>query len=120
MSKILIMDDEEGLRNIIFKILKPGGHILFLAQDGKEAIEIAKKEKPDLALLDVRVPDMDGLEVLTELKKIDPTIQCIMLSGFEDGETSKEAIKRGAFDYVLKPFKVQEVLELVNKALASK
>ncbi len=120
MAKILIMDDEPGLRNVTFTMLKPTGHSLFLAEDGKQAIEIAKKEKPDLALLDMRVPDMDGLEVLAELKKMDPTVQCIMLSGFGDVETAVGAIKKGAFDYLSKPFKVQEVLEVVNKALAAK
>lgn len=120
MAKILIMDDEPGLRNVTFSMLKPTGHTLFLAEDGKQAIETARKEKPDLALLDMRVPDYDGLEVLAELKKMDPTIQCIMLSGFSDVETAVGSIKKGAFDYLSKPFKVNEVLDVINKALAQK
>lgn len=117
MAKILIMDDEPALRNIIFNMLKPSGHTLFFAENGTQAIEIGKKEKPDLALLDMRVPDHDGLEVLAELKRIDPTIQCVILSGFQDTEYAVEAIKKGAFEYLLKPFKISEVLEVINKAL---
>ncbi len=120
MAKILIMDDEPGLLNVTFNMLKSTGHSLFLAEDGKQAIEIAQKEKPDLAILDMRVPDYDGLEVLAELKKMDSTIQCVMLSGFGDVETAVGAIKKGAFDYISKPFKVDEVLSVINKALAAK
>jgi CheY-like chemotaxis protein len=117
MVKILIMDDEPGLRSIIFNMLKPLGHPMFTAEDGHQAIEIAKREIPDLAMLDMRVPDMDGLEVLSELKKVNPKIKAIMLSGFGDVETAVEALKRGAFEYLSKPFKVDEVLATVNKAL---
>ncbi|MBN1824102.1 MAG: response regulator [Endomicrobiales bacterium] len=119
MTKILIMDDEPGLRNVVYNVLKPLGHTLFTAEDGHQAIEIAKKEIPDLAMLDIRVPDMDGVEVMAELKKINPNIKAIMLSGFADVETAVSAIKEGAFDYVSKPFKVDEVLKIVNKALQS-
>ncbi|PKN01478.1 MAG: hypothetical protein CVU77_05115 [Elusimicrobia bacterium HGW-Elusimicrobia-1] len=120
MVKILIMDDEAGMRNILVSMLKFAGHSLLQAEDGKQAIAIAMREKPDLALLDMRVPDMDGLEVLSELKTTTPSLPCIMLSGFGDAETAAEAIKRGAFDYISKPFKVNEVLEIINKALTAK
>jgi len=120
VSKILIMDDEPGLLNVVFNILKPTGHTLFLAEDGTRAIEIGKKEKPDLALLDIRVPDYDGLEVLAELKKMDPNIKGIMLSGFGDVESAVGAMKQGAADYISKPFKIEEVLKVVSKALAEK
>jgi len=66
MVKILIMDDEPSLRNIVYNIVKPLGHPIFTSEDGHQAIEVAKRENPDIALLDMRVPDMDGLEVLVE------------------------------------------------------
>lgn len=118
MAKILIMDDEEGIRNIVYNMLKPFGHPMFTAEDGKQAIEIAKKEIPDLAMLDIRVPDMDGFEVMDELKKINPEIKCIMLSGFADNYSEYTALKLGAFHYCSKPFKVDELMEVVRKALA--
>ncbi|MHB9155640.1 MAG: response regulator [Endomicrobiales bacterium] len=119
MVKILIMDDEPALRNIVYNIVKPLGHPLFTAEDGRQAIEVAQREVPDLALLDMRVPDMDGLEVLAELRKINPNVRAIMLSGFGDVETAVHALKQGAFDYLSKPFKVDEVLKIVNKAIQS-
>lgn len=119
MVKILIMDDEPALRNIVYNIVKPLGHTLFTAEDGKQAIEIARREIPDLALLDMRVPDMDGLEVLQELRKLNSNVRAIMLSGFGDVETAVQTLKQGAFDYLSKPFKVDEVLNVVNKAVAS-
>jgi|GEM_PF-2104181 len=119
MAKILIMDDEPGLRNVVFNMLRPLGQQLFLAEDGKQAIEIGRREIPDMALLDMRVPDMDGLEVMVELKKINPNVKCIMLSGFGDVETAVNSIKQGAFDYLSKPFKIDEVLKVVNKAMHS-
>ena len=117
MIKILIMDDEPGLRNIVYNMIKPLGHPVFTAEDGKQAVEIAKREIPDIALLDMRVPDMDGLEVLGELKKINPNIRAIMLSGFGDVESAVFALKQGAFDYISKPFKVDDVIRVVNKAV---
>lgn len=119
MAKILIMDDEPGLRNVVFGMLKPTGHTLFVTEDGNQAIATAQKENPDLALLDMRVPDMDGLEVVAKLKEMNPRIQCIMLSGFGDVESAVSAMKQGAFDYISKPFKLEEVLRVVGKALAT-
>ena len=117
MVKILIMDDEPALRNIVYNMLKPLGHTMFTAEDGKQAIDIGRKEIPDMAMLDMRVPDMDGLEVLAELRKINPNIKCIMLSGFADVETAVNSLKLGAFDYLSKPFKIDEVLKVANRAI---
>lgn len=119
MVKILIMDDEPGLRNIVYNIIKPLGHTVFTAEDGHQALEIGKREIPDIALLDIRVPDIDGLEVLDELKKVNPNIKAIMLSGFGDVESAVFALKRGAFDYISKPFKVDDILRVVNKAIGT-
>jgi CheY-like chemotaxis protein len=119
MVKILIMDDEPGLRNIVYNMLKPLGYPLFTAEDGHQAIEIAKREIPDLAMLDMRVPDMDGLEALAELKKINPNIKAIMLSGFGDVDSAIEALKKGANEYISKPFKVDEVLAAVRKTIGT-
>lgn len=75
------------------------------------------KLKPDLVALDMRVPDMDSLEAMGALKQFDPKIQCVMLSGFGDVESAVSAIKQGAFDSVSQPFKMEEVLPGVNRAL---
>lgn len=117
MAKILVVDDEAGMRQVMLNVLKPEGHQLFSAEDGAQAIEKAKAEKPNLVMLDMRLPDMDGLEILTEIKKILPETTVIMLSGFGDVESAVGAIKQGAFDYISKPFKVNEVIRQVRKGL---
>lgn len=95
------------------------GYNVFQAEDGATAIQTMKAQKPNLLLLDMRLPDMDGLEILAEAKKIFPSMPVVMLSGFGDVETAVGAIKRGAFDYLSKPFRVDDVRNVVQKALAS-
>jgi len=117
MAKILVMDDEAGFRTVIQSVLKPYNHDIYTAEDGRQALEIAARERPDIAFLDIRVPGSDGVEVLAQLKKLNPAIKCIMLSGFADSETAGEALKMGAFDFLKKPFKIDDVLKAVEKAL---
>lgn len=120
MVTILVMDDEPSLRNILATTLKNQGHTIFTAEDGRQAVELAKRNPPNLALLDIQVPDMDGLEVLNELKKINPDVRGIMLSGSADVEIAVSTIKQGAFDFLSKPFKIDEVISVVNKAITAK
>ena len=87
MAKVLVVDDEPGMRQVVLNVLKTEGHELFSAEDGKQAIELAKNESPVLVMLDMRLPDMDGLEILAEIKKMLPNTQVIMLSGFGDVES---------------------------------
>ena len=98
-------------------VLKPYNHEIFTAEDGAQAVEIAGREKPDIAFLDIRVPGSDGVEVLAQIKKLNPGTKCIMLSGFADSETASEALKMGAFDFLKKPFRIDDVLRTVEKAL---
>lgn len=117
MAKILIVDDEAGMRRVMLNVLQPEGHRLFTAEDGAQAIEQVTSEQPNLVMLDMRLPDMDGLEILGEIKKMLPGTAVIMLSGFGDVESAVGAIKQGAFDYISKPFKVEEVINKVRKGL---
>lgn len=120
MVKVLVMDDEPSLRDILSNTLKSMGHTVITSEDGRQAVEISKQENPDLALLDIQVPDMDGLEVLKELKNINPNIRGIMLSGSADVEMAVSAIKKGASDFISKPFKIDDVKNIVNKVLQLK
>jgi DNA-binding NtrC family response regulator len=113
------MDDEEVVRNTIFDMIKPLGHKVFMAESGTQAIEMTNREYFDIALLDIKVADMDGLQVMAELKKINPNLRCIMLSSLSDVQIAVTAIQQGAFDYIPKPFKEEEVVKVVNKALQS-
>jgi CheY-like chemotaxis protein/sugar lactone lactonase YvrE len=117
MAKVLIVDDEPGMRQVISKVLSPYFDTVLTAEDGKTALELAQKENPDMMMLDIRLPDMDGLDILAAVKAMNPNTPVIMLSGFGDVETAVELVRRGAFDYLSKPFKVDKLLELVKTAL---
>jgi two-component system response regulator (stage 0 sporulation protein F) len=119
VMKILIMDDEPGLRRVLVKALAPLGHNLLEASDGDQAIELGRKEIPDIALLDIRVPGRDGLEVLSELKKINPAVIGIMISGFIDDDFLSRLKKLGAFAFLQKPFELETMIQKVQSAISS-
>ena len=89
------------------------------AQSGTAGIDLVRREKPDAVLLDVRLPDRSGLDVLQELRQIDPKLPVIVMTTHGTAETAIEAMQRGAFDYVLKPWDLEELTDLVDKALAT-
>jgi len=105
------------MRQVITKILVPQGHDVFSADEGIQAFEICRKESPDLALMDIRLPDMDGGEILAGLKRIKPQLPVVILSGFGDVDAAAELVKQGGFEYISKPFKIDDFLALVRKAL---
>ncbi|MDD5224999.1 MAG: response regulator, partial [bacterium] len=117
MKRILIVDDEPNVHYSFQKILGLDYEILE-ARDGKEAVQKVQKEAPDLVLLDVRIPGMDGLKVLDRIKELDTRIPVIVMTAFGTMQTAVEAMKLGAFEYILKPFDVPVILDLVKKSLA--
>lgn len=115
-KKVLICDDEEGVRESL-KLILEDGYDLSFAATGKEAIEKTKKEPIDIVILDIKMPKMNGLEILKELKKISPGIKVIIASGYKSVETASEAIKFGASDYIIKPFETSQVLNAIDNTL---
>jgi two-component system sensor histidine kinase/response regulator len=114
---LLIVDDESGPREslrIVFKDL----YQCATATCGREGIEYARHHPVDAAILDIKMPDISGVDVLRELKEIDPNIECVMLTGYETIETARAAVRYGAADYLNKPFDVFFVRELMQKCLA--
>ena len=103
MIKILIVDDELEICNIFYDFFTPKGYEVIKATSGKEAIELVKTEKPNLVFLDIRMPVMDGMEVLKQIKEIDQSSTVIMVTVLKDEKTAKNALKLGAYDYVTKP-----------------
>jgi len=101
--KMLVVDDEIEICNIFYDFFAPKGHEVIKATSGKAALEKIKAEKPNLVFLDIRMPEMDGIEVLKQIKQIDNAIAVIMVTVLNDEETAKNAIKLGAYDYVTKP-----------------
>lgn len=115
-ATILVVDDEHGVRQSFNIVLKDEYNVL-LAGTGAEAIDIFTKNTTDLILLDIRLPDIDGVDLLEKLKEIDPNTEIIMVTAVKEIPTAVKAIKLGAYEYVSKPFVVDEVLALINRAL---
>lgn len=113
MNKLLIVDDEIDIREFAKSFFKKRGIEVFTASGGKQALEIINVEHPHLVLLDVRMEQMSGVEVLKELRKIDQTTKVIMVSGVEDEETIDEAKSLGVVGYIHKPLVLEELEKIV-------
>lgn len=116
-GRILIVDDDEGIRDLLSNFLPLEGYQVKAAADGPEALEFLREEPFDLALTDLKMPQMSGLEFISRARQIDPTLCLVMMTGFGTLETAVEAMKQGAYDYFLKPFKVEDVLAIVARGL---
>ena len=116
-TSILVADDEEIMREILYSLLSREGCLVRMAKDGELALETAKKESFDAVLLDVMMPGMNGLDALSALKKFDSDLPVIMITAFGTAGNTREAFKRGAFDFVEKPFKNDDVLVVVRNAV---
>ena len=115
--RILVVDDLEFMRSLIRDILETGGHeIVAEAADGRQALLLRRAWKPDLTLLDISMPRMDGLEALRRIRSDDPHSRIVMCSSLGDQEKILEAIRLGAADYVVKPFRKERLLSAVRKA----
>ena len=116
---ILVVDDEPGMRNALFEALTRQGHAVDLAENGFEAVEKFKTHPFDLVITDVRMPRMNGIEVLQEIKKTSPLTPVVVVTGYGTVESAVEAMREGAFDYILKPFSLELIEETVDRALRS-
>jgi len=122
MSRILIIEDEAAIRRVLVKILgeESDSYELFEAENGLEGLEIIKKEDFDLVLCDIKMPKMDGVEVLEASRKLKPEIPFIMISGHGDLDTAVSTMRMGAFDYISKPPDLNRLLTAVRNALDRK
>ena len=107
MAKILVVDDEQGVCDMLEKFLKIKGYEVSTALSGEEALTLVKEEKPHIVLLDIRMPEMDGLECLERIKEIDKEIGVIMITAIKQEEVGKKAMELGAYDYITKPLSLQ-------------
>jgi two-component system response regulator AtoC len=115
-ATILVVDDELGIRQSFKMVLKDHFNVL-LAENGGAAIDILTKNTVDLILLDILLPDINGLDLLEKLKAIDPNPEVIMVTAVKEIQTAVRAIKLGAYEYIIKPFLVDDVINIINRAL---
>ena len=119
-GSILVIDDEEIMREILEALLSREGYEVRLAANATEGLEMARSVPFDAAILDMMMPGMDGISALDEIKKIDDDLPVLMITAFASVENAIAAMKRGAYDYITKPFKNDEVLVVLRNALAQR
>jgi len=117
MAKILIVDDAEFLRVRLTKMLSTDGYEVFQAENGVKAVATYKDIHPDVVLMDVTMPEMDGLTALKEIVGFDPKARVIMLTALGQESVVLEAVKSGAKDFVVKPFEQDRVMKAITKLL---
>lgn len=117
MQRVLIVDDDPSMRYSLNRLFTADGLGVVTAKSGEEALRFFREEKPDLIIMDIRMPGLSGLDVLKEIKDKDPKALVILMTAFGTTETAIEAMKYGAFDYIVKPFAVPQMKRLVSRAL---
>jgi two-component system response regulator AtoC len=117
MESILIVDDDLSLCHFLTKALFQKGYQVIPCHSGREALDVVRRQETDLILLDNKLPDQNGLEILKEIKQGHPKVPIIIMTAFGTTGTAIEAMRLGAFDYILKPFELDEIFELVAKGL---
>ena len=116
-KSILILDDDPDFKNILSDTLKANGYRPITAATGKEALDRVKEERPALALIDLRLVDMSGLEVLREIKECSPATECIMITGCASQASAAEAVNLGAYSYLQKPYDLGQLLLVIQRAI---
>ena len=113
-KKVLICDDEEGIRESL-KLILSDHYDLILTEDGKQCLECLEKAKDiEVVLVDIKMPKINGLDILKQIKEKYPKKKVVVVTGYKSVETATEAVKRGASGYIVKPFKSEEILEMVE------
>ncbi len=115
-AKILVVDDEAYTRVFFYELLKEKGYKVTIVEDGRRAIETVEKESFNLLFLDVKMPNIDGVQTCKAIKKINPKTIVIMMSGYPVEDEIREALKLGASDYVAKPFDADEIMDITRLA----
>ncbi len=115
--RVLVVDDEKFIRDIIADFLGMEGYIVRTAEDGVSATNELERARYDMVISDLKMPKMGGLDLLREVARTHPDTLTVIMTGFGTVETAIDAMKRGAYDYILKPFKVEEIVHIVQRGL---
>lgn len=116
-ARILVIDDDESIRETLATILEEKGYLVDTAENGREGVRKSYQKIYNVALVDIRLPDMTGIELLTSMRKTTPKMVKIIITGYPSTQSAIEAVNKGADAYVLKPFKVDNVLDIIEKHL---
>ncbi|PLR67840.1 response regulator [Bacillus sp. UMB0893] len=116
-EKILIVDDQYGIRILLNEVFQKAGYQTFQAANGFQALEIVDKQSPDLVLLDMKIPGMDGIEILKRMRVVEPDIRVIIMTAYGELDMIQEAKDLGALTHFAKPFDIDEIRDAVRKYL---
>ncbi len=117
-ARILAVDDDENIRKVIVAILEDEGYIVESVGTAKEAIEKSKKKLYNLALIDIRLPDMEGIALLTKFRETTPRMRKVIVTGYPTLQNAVDAVNKGADAYIIKPFDVKKVLKTIQEQLS--
>lgn len=115
--RILVIDDDEGIRKVLTEILTEKGYRVDSAETGREAIQKTNEKFYNMALIDIRLPDMSGVELLTKIKETKPKMRKIIITGYPTLQNAVEALNRGADAYIIKPLNIDETLTTIEEQL---
>lgn len=116
-SRVLVVDDQNGVRRLLEELFKKEGYEVSVAADGVESIEKVKSSPPDLILMDMKMPNMNGLEASQEIKKIDSHIPIIMMTAYGETDVAQRALELGVRKYITKPFDILALRDMVRDVL---
>ena len=116
LARVLVVDDELGPRESLRMLLKPAYQVQ-TAENGRTALDLLRRFQPDIVIMDIKMPEMDGLELLRHVKRADPSIEVVMITAYASLETVRHALTHGAFEYLIKPFSRQDLEDVVHRAL---
>lgn len=119
MSKVLVIDDQPGIRRLLVEVLAEEGYTVITASNGYEGVQQVKDEHPNLILMDMKMPGMDGIETLRELKRIGEADKVIMMTAYGELELVTQAQQLGAYAYITKPFDIIKLCQMVHDQLAA-
>jgi DNA-binding NtrC family response regulator len=117
ITRILIVDDDENIRKVLLAILEDKGYAVESVGTAKEAVEKSKRKFYNLALIDLRLPDMEGIELLTKMRDTTPKMRKVIITGYPTLQNAVDAVNRGADAYIVKPFDVENVLSTIDHQL---
>jgi DNA-binding NtrC family response regulator len=115
--RILIVDDDENIRKVLLAILEDKGYTVEPAGTAREAVEKSKRKFYNLALIDIRLPDMEGIELLTKMRDTTPKMRKVIITGYPTLQNAVDAVNKGADAYIVKPFDVEKVLSTIDHQL---
>lgn len=116
-EKILVVDDEFHIRDSIRLLLEKEGYGVETAADGREGLARIKKDSFAAAVVDLKMPGMDGIELIKQAKEIDPALKFIIMTGYPTLDTAKDATRLGVYDYIVKPFRIENLLRILDRCM---